>query len=47
MVVATEEFGSEKWDFFKIQSGAVLAPFEAFLVLRGIKTLALRMAETQ
>ena len=42
MVVATEELAA-KMAFLQNSVGAVLAPFEAFLVLRGIKTLALRM----
>ena len=42
MVVATEELAA-KMGFLQNSVGAVLAPFEAFLVLRGIKTLALRM----
>jgi cystathionine gamma-lyase/cystathionine beta-lyase/cystathionine gamma-lyase/homocysteine desulfhydrase len=42
MVVATEDLAA-KMAFLQNSVGAVLAPFEAFLVLRGIKTLALRM----
>jgi cystathionine beta-lyase/cystathionine gamma-synthase len=42
MVVASQEL-AEKMAFLQNSVGAVLAPFEAFLVLRGIKTLALRM----
>lgn len=42
MVVATNELAN-KMAFIQNSVGAVLAPFEAFLVSRGIKTLALRM----
>ena len=33
----------EAWKFHQNAAGAVMAPFEAWLTLRGIKTLALRM----
>ncbi len=42
MVVATSDLAG-KIAFIQNSAGAVLAPFEAWLVLRGIKTLALRM----
>jgi cystathionine gamma-lyase/cystathionine beta-lyase/cystathionine gamma-lyase/homocysteine desulfhydrase len=42
MAVATAELG-QKIAFIQNSAGAILAPFEAWLVLRGIKTLALRM----
>jgi cystathionine beta-lyase/cystathionine gamma-synthase len=42
MAVANEEL-AQKIAFIQNSAGAVLAPFEAWLVLRGIKTLALRM----
>jgi cystathionine beta-lyase/cystathionine gamma-synthase len=42
MAVATAELG-QKIAFIQNSAGAVLAPFEAWLVLRGVKTLALRM----
>jgi len=42
MAVASAELG-QKIAFIQNSAGAILAPFEAWLVLRGIKTLALRM----
>lgn len=42
MAVASDEL-AEKIAFLQNSAGAILAPFEAWLVLRGIKTLALRM----
>ena len=42
LVAATEDL--EEWFYFIQKSaGAVMAPFDAFLVMRGIKTLAVRM----
>jgi cystathionine beta-lyase/cystathionine gamma-synthase len=41
-VVATEDLAG-KLGFIQNSAGAILAPFESWLVLRGIKTLALRM----
>lgn len=38
---------SEKLRFLQKSIGAVLAPFDAFLVARGIKTLAIRMEKSQ
>ncbi len=35
----------EKLEFLQNATGAVLSPFDSFLVLRGIKTLAVRMKE--
>jgi cystathionine beta-lyase/cystathionine gamma-synthase len=42
MAVASAEL-AQKIAFIQNSAGAILAPFEAWLVLRGIKTLALRM----
>jgi cystathionine beta-lyase/cystathionine gamma-synthase len=42
MAVASDEL-AQKIAFLQNSAGAILAPFEAWLVLRGIKTLALRM----
>lgn len=42
MAVANDDL-AQKIAFIQNSAGAVLAPFEAWLVLRGIKTLALRM----
>lgn len=41
-VAATEELG-ERLHYIQKSAGAILAPFDSFLVLRGIKTLAVRM----
>ncbi len=44
-VLATNDDRAAEWfSFMQKSAGAVLAPFESFLVLRGIKTLAVRMA---
>lgn len=42
LVARTEELG-EKLHFIQFASGGILGPHDAYLVLRGIKTLALRM----
>ncbi|MCI0611743.1 PLP-dependent aspartate aminotransferase family protein [bacterium] len=42
MALASDEL-AQKIAFLQNSAGAILAPFEAWLVLRGIKTLALRM----
>ncbi|MEH7889629.1 cystathionine gamma-synthase [Elizabethkingia meningoseptica] len=42
LVAKTEEFG-EKLHFIQFASGGILGPHDSYLVLRGIKTLALRM----
>jgi cystathionine beta-lyase/cystathionine gamma-synthase len=41
-VVATQDL-AQKLGFIQNAAGAILSPFESWLVLRGIKTLALRM----
>ena len=41
-VVATQDL-AQKLGFIQNSAGAILSPFESWLVLRGIKTLALRM----
>ena len=38
---------AEKLDFIHVTTGATLAPMDAFLISRGIKTLALRMEKAQ
>lgn len=43
ILVATRPEDSEWFDFVQKSAGAVLGPFDAFLTLRGIKTLAVRM----
>jgi cystathionine gamma-lyase/cystathionine beta-lyase/cystathionine gamma-lyase/homocysteine desulfhydrase len=43
VLVAAREDHSEWFAFVQKSAGAVLSPFDSFLVLRGIKTLAVRM----
>src|SRR5438270_951597 len=43
MVAATTPIHAEKLAFMQKTSGAILSPFECWLVLRGVKTLAVRM----
>ena len=43
VVVATTPRQAEKLAFMQKASGAILSPFECFLVLRGVKSLAARM----
>jgi cystathionine beta-lyase/cystathionine gamma-synthase len=42
VVVSSESFVARAWEF-SIVSGAVLGPFDAWLLLRGMKTLGLRV----
>jgi len=44
VVSASEELGA-RIRFIQVAGGAVLSPFDSYLVLRGIKTLPLRMAQ--
>jgi cystathionine beta-lyase/cystathionine gamma-synthase len=44
VVITTKRAHADRIAFVQKSIGAVLSPFEAWLVLRGIKTLALRMA---
>jgi cystathionine beta-lyase/cystathionine gamma-synthase len=46
-VVAKDNSTAEKLQFIQKTTGAVLAPFDSFLITRGIKTLALRMEKSQ
>ncbi|MEQ8196451.1 MAG: PLP-dependent aspartate aminotransferase family protein [Clostridiaceae bacterium] len=46
-VVTDEDEINEKIRFYEKSTGAVLAPFDAWLILRGIKTLPLRMGKSQ
>jgi cystathionine beta-lyase/cystathionine gamma-synthase len=46
-LVAASQETSEKLRFIQMTTGACLAPFDSFLVARGIKTLALRMEKSQ
>jgi cystathionine beta-lyase/cystathionine gamma-synthase len=43
VVVGTKPVHAEKLAFMQKASGAILSPFECWLVLRGVKTLAVRM----
>ena len=43
VVVATKPIHAEKLAFMQKAAGAILSPFECWLVLRGVKTLAVRM----
>ena len=43
VVVCAKEEDAEKLAFLQKASGAILSPFECWLVLRGVKTLAARM----
>lgn len=45
LVVTANESLSEKIKFIQNASGAILAPFDSWLVLRGIETLELRVAQ--
>ncbi len=43
VVVCTRPEQAEKFAFIQKSAGAILSPFECWLVLRGVKTLAVRM----
>lgn len=43
VVVCTKPVHAEKFAFIQKAAGAILSPFECWLVLRGVKTLAIRM----
>ena len=43
MIAATKQIHAEKLAFMQKTSGAILSPFECWLVLRGVKSLAVRM----
>jgi len=43
VVVAAREEDGERLHFIQKSAGAILSPFDSWLVLRGVKTLALRM----
>jgi cystathionine beta-lyase/cystathionine gamma-synthase len=45
IVVAAREDDAEWLKFFQNSAGAILGPFDAWLVLRGTKTLPVRMAQ--
>ena len=43
VIAATKPIHAEKLAFMQKASGAILSPFECWLVLRGVKSLAVRM----
>jgi cystathionine beta-lyase/cystathionine gamma-synthase len=45
VVICTRPEQSEKLAFIQKAAGAILSPFECWLVLRGVKTLAVRMTQ--
>ena len=45
VVIATRDEDIEWLRFVQNAAGAILSPFDCWLVLRGTKTLALRMAQ--
>src|SRR5437879_11372746 len=45
VVVCTRPEQAEKLAFLQKAAGAILSPFECWLVLRGVKTLAVRMLQ--
>jgi cystathionine beta-lyase/cystathionine gamma-synthase len=45
VVVCTKPEQAEKLAFLQKAAGAVMSPFECFLILRGVKTLAVRMKQ--
>lgn len=45
VVVARTEAQAEQFRFLQKAMGAILSPFECYLVLRGVKTLAVRMRQ--
>ncbi|MFZ3264407.1 MAG: PLP-dependent aspartate aminotransferase family protein [Terriglobales bacterium] len=45
VVVCTKPEQTEKLAFLQKAAGAIMSPFECFLILRGVKTLAVRMQQ--
>ncbi len=45
VIVCTRQDQGEQFAFLQKAAGAILSPFECFLVLRGVKTLAVRMEQ--
>jgi cystathionine gamma-lyase/cystathionine beta-lyase/cystathionine gamma-lyase/homocysteine desulfhydrase len=45
VIVCTKPEQSEKFAFIQKASGAIMSPFECWLVLRGVKTLGVRMRQ--
>jgi cystathionine gamma-lyase/cystathionine beta-lyase/cystathionine gamma-lyase/homocysteine desulfhydrase len=44
-IISTKPEHAEKFQFVQKSSGAIMSPFECWLVLRGVKTLAVRMEQ--
>jgi cystathionine gamma-lyase/cystathionine beta-lyase/cystathionine gamma-lyase/homocysteine desulfhydrase len=44
-IISTRPEHAEKFQFVQKSSGAIMSPFECWLVLRGVKTLAVRMEQ--
>ncbi|HTK96029.1 MAG TPA: PLP-dependent aspartate aminotransferase family protein [Terriglobales bacterium] len=44
-IICTKPEHAEKFQFVQKSSGAIMSPFECWLVLRGVKTLAVRMEQ--
>lgn len=47
LVVVNSETLAEKLRYIQISTGAVLSPFDSWLIIRGIKTLAVRLEKQQ
>ncbi len=45
VIVATKPEHAEKFAFVQKAAGAIMSPFECWLVLRGVKTLPVRMIQ--
>ena len=45
VIICTRKDQAEKFAFITKSAGAILSPFECWLVLRGVKTLAVRMVQ--
>ena len=45
VIIATKPEHAEKFAFVQKSAGAIMSPFECWLVLRGVKTLAVRMIQ--
>ena len=45
VLIGTTPEHREKFDFVEKAVGAILSPFESWLILRGVKTLAVRMKQ--
>ena len=45
VLVGTKPEHAERFDFIQKCAGGILSPFESWLILRGVKTLAVRMRQ--